>query len=110
VSQAGAESDPTATASLEEASALRRVIGWRWPARFAIVQFPNLALAVALVASLAAGFTEGAAHRSLRAVSYLALGVWAYEEIRHGENWFRRALGTGFAIYLIASLTSALRA
>jgi hypothetical protein len=91
-------------------SRLRRVAHWSWPARFPIVQFPNAPLAVALLVGLAAKLTEGAAHRSLRAVFYLSLGVWAYEEARHGDNWFRRALGVGFSIYLIATLASALHA
>jgi hypothetical protein len=92
----------------QASSRLKRISGWSWPARFAIVQFPNPPLALALLADLAARFTHGTAHRSLRGVFYLALGVWAYEEARHGENWFRRLLGTGFSIYVIASLTSAL--
>jgi hypothetical protein len=91
-----------------ERSRLRRVAHWSWPAHFPIVQLPNAPLAVALLASLAAGLTEGTAHRSLRAVFYLSLGVWAYEEARRGDNWFRRALGLGFSIYLIVSLASAL--
>jgi hypothetical protein len=90
-------------------SRLRRVAGWSWPQGFPIVQFPNPPLAVALLASLAARLTEDTAHRTLRAVFYLALGVWAYDEALHGENWFRRLLGTAFSIYLITSLTAALR-
>lgn len=90
-------------------SRLRQIASWSWPSGFPIVQFPNPPLAVALLASIAARFTEDTAHRSVRAVFYLALGVWAYEEARHGDNWFRRVLGTGFSIYLIASLTAALR-
>ena len=60
------------------------------------------------MASLGARLSEGTAHRSFRAVFYLALGVWAYEEARYGDNWFRRALGVGFSIYLIATLADAL--
>ena len=92
------------------ASRLRVVTQWSWPARFPIVQFPNAPLAVALLAALAAKLAEGSAPRSLRAVFYLSMGVWAYEEARHGDNWFRRALGVGFSIYLIATLSSALHA
>jgi hypothetical protein len=90
-------------------SRLRRIARWSWPQGFPIVQFPNPPLALALLASIAAGFTEDTAHRSQRAVFYLALGVWAYDEARDGDNWFRRALGTGFSIYLIVSLAAALR-
>jgi hypothetical protein len=88
---------------------LRRLAGWSWPRAFPIVQFPNAPLATALAASLAGRLTEGAAQRSSRAIFYLALGVWAYEELRNGENWFRRLVGAGFSIYLIAELASALR-
>lgn len=91
------------------AARLRRLASWSWPARFAIVQFPNAPLAVALIASIASRFTSDAAYRSLRAIFYLSLGVWAYEEARHGENWFRKAVGLGFSVYLIATLSSALR-
>ncbi len=100
--------EPQAAVESTPASPLRQVVRWSWPARFPIVQFPNPPLAVALLASVAARFTEGAAHRSLRAVFYLSLGIWAYEEARHGVNWFRRALGVGFSIYLIATLAEAL--
>ncbi len=92
-----------------QTSRLGRVVHWSWPARFPIVQFPNGPLAVALLASLAAGLAEGAAHRSLRAAFYLSLGVWAYEEALHGENWFRRALGLACSAYLIATLAYALQ-
>lgn len=91
-----------------QASLARRVTRWSWPARFPIVQFPNAPLAVALIASLASSFTQDAAYRTARSVFYLALAVWAYEEARHGDNWFRRILGLGFSVYLIASLASAL--
>jgi len=103
------QADGGTTGDLAGRSPLRRITGWSWPERFPIVQFPNPPLALALLASLTARLTHGDAHRSLQAVFYLALGLWAYEEARHGDNWFRRALGTGFAVYLIASLASALR-
>ena len=89
-------------------SGLRRIAAWSWPSGFPIVQFPNPPLALALLASATAGLTGGEAHRALRAVFYLALGVWAYEEARRGENWFRRSLGTGVSIYLVVTLASAL--
>lgn len=82
---------------------------WEWPAGFAIVQFPNPPLIVALLAGVAGRFTEGAGHRLALAVFYLALGLWAYEEARHGDNWFRRLLGLGFSIYIVFSLGRALQ-
>jgi hypothetical protein len=88
---------------------IRRLTGWEWPAGFAVVQFPNPPLIVALLASVAGHFTHGTGHRVALAVFYLTLGLWAYEEARHGENWFRRLLGLGFSIYILVSLTRALR-
>lgn len=89
--------------------AIRHVTRWKWPARFAVVQFPNPPLIVALLASAAGHFTSGTGHRLALAVFYLALGLWAYEEVRHGENWFRVLLGLGFSVYIVVSLTRALR-
>jgi hypothetical protein len=87
---------------------IRRLTQWEWPAGFAVVQFPNPPLIVALLASVAGHFTNGTGHRLALAVFYLALGLWAYEEARYGDNWFRRLLGLGFSIYILVSLTRAL--
>jgi hypothetical protein len=92
------------------AAIMRRLTRWKWPSGFAIVQFPNAPLVVALLASLAGHLTHGRGHRLALSVFYVALGVWAYEEARHGENWFRRVLGLGFSIYVIVSLARALHA
>jgi hypothetical protein len=89
---------------------LRRIAGWQWPAGFPLVQFPNPPLGVALLASATAAVTHGDAHRAARALFYLALGVWAYEEAWHGENWFRRLLGAGFSVYLVIDLARSLHA
>jgi hypothetical protein len=89
--------------------AIVRVACWQWPADFAVVQFPNPPLIVALLASAAGHFINGGTgHRLSQAVFYLALGLWAYEEARHGDNWFRRVLGLGFSIYILVGLTRAL--
>jgi hypothetical protein len=89
---------------------LRRLARWKWPSGFAVVQFPNPPLILALLASVAAGLTHGGGHRLLRSVFYVALGVWAYEEARHGENWFRRLLGLAALIYIVVDLAHALKA
>lgn len=65
---------------------------------------------VALVASVVGRFTHGTGHRLVLSVFYVALSVWAYEEARHGDNWFRRSLGLGFSLYIVLSLTRALHA
>ncbi len=87
---------------------MRRLMRGSWPRGFAIVQFPNPPLITALIASVAGSVSEGTAHRLALAIFYVALGVWAYEEALHGDNWFRRLLGLGFVVYIIASLTQAL--
>jgi hypothetical protein len=89
---------------------MRRLARWEWPAGFAVVQFPNPPLIVALAASVAGHLTHGTGRRLVLSVFYVALSVWAYEEARHGDNWFRRSLGLGFSIYIIISLAQALHA
>ena len=95
---------------MSSSSALRRISLASWPRRFPVAQFPNAPLLVAIAAALASRLLSGAAHDVARAVFYLALGVWAYEELVRGVNWFRRLLGGGFLIYLVASLARALGA
>jgi hypothetical protein len=36
--------------------------------------------------------------------------IWAYEELVHGVNWFRRLLGLAYVIFLIVRVADALRA
>jgi hypothetical protein len=81
-----------------------------WPSGFPIVQFPNPPLIVALLAGVVAQLTHDTVHRSASAIFYLALGIWAYEEARHRDNWFRHLLGFGFSIYIVVALTRALDA
>jgi hypothetical protein len=87
---------------------MRRLAQWGWPSDFAIVQFPNPPLIVALLASVTGRLTHGTGHRLALSIFYVALGVWAYEEARHGDNWFRRLLGLGFSIYIVIGLAQAL--
>jgi hypothetical protein len=65
---------------------------------------------VALAASVVGRLTHGTGHRLALSVFYVALSVWAYEEARHGDNWFRRLLGLGFSLYIVVSLARGLRA
>jgi hypothetical protein len=37
------------------------------------------------------------------------MSIWAYEELIHGVNWFRRLLGFGYAISTAAHLAVALQ-
>jgi hypothetical protein len=62
---------------------------------YVVGQFPNRPLWIALAALLAAGLAnDGSTINDLaRAIFYVALTVWAYEEAVHGVNGFRRTLG-----------------
>ena len=79
----------------------KRLTEFGFPRRFPIVQFPNLPLIVAFLAGAAGTFLDGSAHSYTTSVSYLAMTIWAYEELVHGANWFRRLLGLTFVILLI---------
>ena len=88
-------------------SAFRRLTGFGFPQRFPIVQFPNLPLIVAFLAGRAGAFLDGTEHSYAASVSYLAMTIWAYEELVHGVNWFRRVLGLTFVILLIMRVARA---
>jgi hypothetical protein len=43
-----------------------------------------------------------------RAISYVALTVWAYEEGANGVNGFRKALGIGALVLIVIAVAQAL--
>jgi hypothetical protein len=90
--------------------AYKRLTGLSFPRRFPIAQFPNLPLIVAILAGEIGKFLYGSAHSYAASVSYLALAIWAYEELVHGVNWFRRLLGLAFMILLVIRVADALHA
>jgi len=72
-----------------------------------VAQFPNPPLIVALVAVLVSWIAgEGSVYDVARAVFYVALTVWAWEEATRGVNLFRKALGAAGLIYVVVSLTA----
>ena len=79
-----------------------------WPRRFPIVQFPNAQLILAFLGGQLAGRVHGQGHADASAISYLALTVWAYEELVHGVNWFRHLLGLAYVISTAVHLALAL--
>lgn len=81
--------------------------GLSWPRRFPVVQFPNNALIVAFLAGQVA-MIHGGGGVDARAVSYLAMTIWAYEELAHGVNWFRHLLGLAYIVSTGAHLAGAL--
>jgi hypothetical protein len=88
----------------------KRLTEFGFPRRFPIVQFPNLPLIVAFLAGEAGTFLNGSADSYAASVSYLAMTIWAYEELVHGVNWFRRLLGLAFVILLIVRVAHAVHA
>jgi hypothetical protein len=87
---------------------VRRVTQFSWPRSFPIVQFPNAPLIIAFLAGQAASMAHGSAHADAQAVSYLAMTIWAYEELAHGVNWFRHLLGLAYLISTVVHLALAL--
>lgn len=79
------------------------------PRRYPIFQFPNPPLIVAMLAGAAARTTRGQAARGAAFLSGLAQLVWAYQEIVHGVNRFRRGLGVAGAAWAGAALLRAAR-
>jgi hypothetical protein len=79
-----------------------------WPRKFPIVQFPNLPLALAFIAGQAAQRMHGTGHADTQAISYLAMAIWAYEELFRGVNWFRRLLGLAYIVSTAVHLAHAL--
>ncbi len=90
--------------------AYQRLTEFSFPRRFPIVQFPNLLLIVAFLAGEAGKFLDGSANSYAASVSYLAMTIWAFEELVYGVNWFRRLLGLAFVILLIVRVAHALHA
>lgn len=88
--------------------ALRRITGFGFPRRFPIVQFPNLPLIVAFVSSQTARVLSAPVQPYARSLSYLAMAVWAYEELVDGVNWFRRLLGLTYLVIMVVRVAHAL--
>ena len=76
---------------------------------YTVGQFPNPPLWVALVALLLARLTDEAStvNDLARAVFYVALTVWAYEEAASGVNGFRRALGAVALVLIVVAVSRA---
>jgi hypothetical protein len=86
----------------------KRLTELGFPRRFPIAQSPNLPLIIALFAAGTGRFVNGMDHAYTTSVSYLALTIWAYEELVRGVNWFRRLLGLAFVIILVVRVAHAL--
>jgi hypothetical protein len=91
-------------------AAYKRLTELGFPRRFPIVQFPNPPLIIAFASGKASQFVHGAQHPYVAAVSYLAMTIWAYEELAHGVNWFRHLLGVAYVVILVVRVAHGLHA
>jgi hypothetical protein len=89
-------------------SRYRWLTGLTWPRRYPLIQFPNEPLILAFLGGQAAARLHGLPHDDALAVSYLAMTVWAYEELFHGVNRFRNLLGLVYVFSTGIHLASAI--
>lgn len=77
---------------------------------YTVGQFPNPPLWIALAALLISRLADqpSTLNDAARAIFYLALAVWAYEEAASGVNGFRRALGAVALVLIVIALAGAL--
>ena len=78
--------------------AFKRLTQLSFPRSYPIVQFPNAPLILAFASGLLADQCHGLEHAYAQAVSHLAMAIWAYFELFHGVNAFRRLLRLAYAI------------
>jgi hypothetical protein len=79
-------------------AAFKRLTQLSFPRSYPIAQFPNAPLILAFASGLLAHNSHGLAHSYAQAISYLAMAVWAYLELFHGVNAFRKLLGLAYTI------------
>jgi hypothetical protein len=98
--------DATATPEVSPPSAVGRLFRNSDTGQWAIVQFPNLPLAIFLVATLVrlAVHPHGGAGTALSVVGGLGLAWWSVDEIARGDSPFRRVLGAVVLVGLVLSL------
>ena len=76
---------------------------------YTVGQFPNRPLLIAFAALLVSQLTDDsdAVNDVARAVFYVALTVWAYEEAANGVNGFRKALGAITLLLIVVAIALA---
>jgi hypothetical protein len=99
---------PPGTPAAAAWAGFKRLTQLSFPRRFPIVQFPNLPLIVAFLAGETGRLLNAGAHTYATSVSYLAMTIWAYEELARGVNWFRRLLGLAYLVILAVRVAHAL--
>ncbi|BAY50252.1 hypothetical protein SAMD00079811_78810 (plasmid) [Scytonema sp. HK-05] len=74
--------------------------------KIVVAQMPNLPLIIWIAASLLKlVFPTGVVNTGLDALAFGSLFTWAWLELFQGVNYFRRALGLGVLIGVMASRT-----
>ena len=86
-------------------SALNWVFRDRRTGRIVIAQFPNIPLAVWIIATALRWLTHGTTNTVLTVIATLALIIWAADEIVRGVNPWRRFLGATVLGGLIVSVS-----
>jgi hypothetical protein len=76
---------------------------------YTVGQSPNAPILVAFAALLLGWLVDsGTVHDVARAVFYVAITIWAYEEAANGVNGFRRALGIVGLILIVISIAGSI--
>lgn len=91
-------------------AAFKRLTQIGLPPRFPIVQFPNAPLILAFLAGAVATHLHGVSRNYATAAEYVAMIVWAYEELARGVNWVRRLLGLVYMVVMILRVAHGLHA
>lgn len=71
-----------------------------------IFQKPNKSLIIAMTALLISMISVGILQRISSSVYYIAIIIWAYEEISTGVNWFRKLLGSIVLLMTLVGLVN----
>jgi len=79
-----------------------------WPASYPVAQFPNPPLFVALAGWLLGAVGSGTLHGIGRGLFVVGIAVWAWQEAFEGVNLFRRVVGVGALVWLVAKLAGEL--
>ena len=89
-------------------SAFKHLTQLSFPRSYPIVQFPNAPLILAFASGQLASHSHSREHAYAQAVSYLAMAIWAYEELADGVNWFRHLLGLVYVVSTVTHLAHAI--
>lgn len=70
-----------------------------------IIQRPNTVIMVAIIASITSHFiTTGWVYVLAMSIGTVAWSAWAYDELSHGTNPFRKALGAIVLVSMVVVL------